>query len=125
MSTPVNVDVKLGINKFNVDEDNPHIIVKSQPDMQVMELLTKACPAGLYKKQERRLRALRLCRLPRVRHLPDPRAGQRAGEMGIPARNVRCGISLRLTIFLLVLPRLRAREFFCPADNLFWTYNEK
>ncbi|ATM77892.1 ferredoxin-like protein FixX [Serratia fonticola] len=52
MSKPVNVDVKLGINKFNVDEQNPHIIVKSQPDMQVMTLLTKACPAGLYKKQE-------------------------------------------------------------------------
>jgi len=51
-STPVNVDVKLGINKFNVDEHSPHIIVKSQPDMQVMDLLTKACPAGLYKKQE-------------------------------------------------------------------------
>lgn len=52
MSMPVNVDVKLGINKFNVDEHHPHIIVKSQPDMQVLTLLTKACPAGLYKQQE-------------------------------------------------------------------------
>ena len=52
MSAPVNVDVKLGINKFNVDEENPHIIVKSQPDMQTLLLLTKACPAGLYKKQD-------------------------------------------------------------------------
>lgn len=52
MSSPVNVDVKLGINKFNVDEENPHIIVKAQPDMQVLDTLTKACPAGLYKKQE-------------------------------------------------------------------------
>ena len=33
MSAPVNVDVKLGIKKFNVDEENPHIIVKSQQDM--------------------------------------------------------------------------------------------
>ncbi len=29
MSNPVNVDVKLGINKFNVDEENPHIVIKS------------------------------------------------------------------------------------------------
>ena len=36
MTSPVNVDVKLGVNKFNVDE----------------ELLVKACPAGLYKKQD-------------------------------------------------------------------------
>lgn len=52
MSTPVNVDMKLGINKFNVDEHRPHIIVKSQPQREALELLTKACPAGLYKKQE-------------------------------------------------------------------------
>ncbi|ECS6779845.1 ferredoxin family protein, partial [Salmonella enterica] len=25
MTSPVNVDVKLGVNKFNVDEDSPHI----------------------------------------------------------------------------------------------------
>lgn len=52
MSLPVNVDVKLGINKFNVDEHQPHIIIKTQPDHQVLEVLTKACPAGLYKKQD-------------------------------------------------------------------------
>lgn len=52
MSAPVNVDVKLGVNKFNVDEEHPHIVVKSQPDRQVLEILTRACPAGLYKKQE-------------------------------------------------------------------------
>lgn len=51
MSTPVNVDVKLGVNKFNVDEHHPHIIVKSQPDNPALLLLTKACPAGLYKLQ--------------------------------------------------------------------------
>lgn len=28
MTSPVNVDVKLGVNKFNVDEDCPHIISK-------------------------------------------------------------------------------------------------
>ncbi len=24
MTSPVNVDVKLGVNKFNVDEEHPH-----------------------------------------------------------------------------------------------------
>ena len=52
MSQPVNVDVKLGINKFNVDEENPHIVIKEHPDMHVLDTLTKARPAGLYKKQE-------------------------------------------------------------------------
>ncbi len=27
MTSPVNVDVKLGVNKFNVDEEHPHIAV--------------------------------------------------------------------------------------------------
>ena len=31
MST-VNVDVKLGVNKFRVDETNPHIILVANPD---------------------------------------------------------------------------------------------
>ncbi|MEW0494125.1 ferredoxin family protein, partial [Escherichia coli] len=26
MTSPVNVDVKLGVNKFNVDEEHPHIV---------------------------------------------------------------------------------------------------
>lgn len=30
----VNVDVKLGVNKFYVDEGHPHIILRSSPDMQ-------------------------------------------------------------------------------------------
>lgn len=29
MTSPVNVDVKLGVNKFNVDEEHPHILVKA------------------------------------------------------------------------------------------------
>ncbi len=35
MTSPVNVDVKLGVNKFNVDEDSPHIILKTDPDNSV------------------------------------------------------------------------------------------
>lgn len=45
----VNVDVKLGVNKFHVDEGHPHIILRSSPDMQEFTKLIKACPAGLYK----------------------------------------------------------------------------
>ncbi len=51
MTSPVNVDVKLGVNKFNVDEEHPHIVVKADADKQALELLVKAC-AGLYKKQD-------------------------------------------------------------------------
>lgn len=51
MTSPVNVDVKLGVNKFNVDEESPHIVLKTQPDKQVLEVLIKACPAGLYKSR--------------------------------------------------------------------------
>lgn len=42
MTSPVNVDVKLGVNKFNVDEEHPHIVVKADADKQVLELLVKA-----------------------------------------------------------------------------------
>lgn len=42
MTSPVNVDVKLGVNKFNVDEDSPHIILKTDPDKQALEVLIKA-----------------------------------------------------------------------------------
>lgn len=44
MTSPVNVDVKLGVNKFNVDEEHPHIVVKADADKQALELLVKAAP---------------------------------------------------------------------------------
>ncbi|WP_019849642.1 4Fe-4S dicluster domain-containing protein [Desulfitobacterium sp. PCE1] len=45
----VNVDQKLGVNKFHVDEENAHIVLK-QGDMDRVEYrkLVLACPAGLY-----------------------------------------------------------------------------
>ena len=52
MTSPVNVVFKLGVNKFNVYEEHPLIVVKADADKQVLELLVKACPAGLYKKQD-------------------------------------------------------------------------
>lgn len=48
----VNVDVKLGVNKFNVDEEYLYIVVKVDVDKQVLELLVKVCFVGLYKKQD-------------------------------------------------------------------------
>lgn len=52
MTSSVNVDVKLGVNKFNVDEENPHIILKTAPDKHALDVVMKACPAGLYKRQD-------------------------------------------------------------------------
>lgn len=52
MST-VNVDEKLGINKFYVDEENAHIVLKQGDiDMKEFHKLVLACPAGLYKIDE-------------------------------------------------------------------------
>jgi len=50
MST-VNVDGKLSVNKFHVDEDNAHIVLKENPDGKELLKLVRACPAGLYKLQ--------------------------------------------------------------------------
>jgi len=44
MTSPVNVDVKLGVNKFNVDEEHPHIVVKADADKQALELLGESVP---------------------------------------------------------------------------------
>lgn len=46
----VTVEEKLGVNKFFVDEENPHIeIDPNYPDMNEKMKLVNACPAGLYK----------------------------------------------------------------------------
>jgi len=46
----VNVDSKLFKNKYYVDEENAHIILKSGSlDMDEFRKLEIACPAGLYK----------------------------------------------------------------------------
>lgn len=52
MSELVNVDVKLGVNKFYVDEGHPHIVLKDDIDKQAYLALVKACPAGLYKLRD-------------------------------------------------------------------------
>ncbi|EQX76782.1 ferredoxin-like protein ydiT [Escherichia coli UMEA 3193-1] len=47
----VNIDIKLGVNKFHVDEGHPHIILAANPDINEFRKLMKACPAGLYKQE--------------------------------------------------------------------------
>lgn len=45
----VNVDQKLGEDKFIVDEMNPHITVKNEKvNPSEVQKLINACPAGLY-----------------------------------------------------------------------------
>jgi len=43
------VEQKLALDKFNVDEGNPHILVDQERlDAATARTLTLACPAGLY-----------------------------------------------------------------------------
>jgi ferredoxin-like protein FixX len=46
----VNVDEKLGIDKFNVDEENAHIVLVDNPSDAEFDKLILCCPAGLYKR---------------------------------------------------------------------------
>ena len=46
----VNVDAYLGLNKYNVDEGNPHIVLIDHPDKGRFEQLVRVCPAALYKE---------------------------------------------------------------------------
>lgn len=46
----VNVDEKLSVDKFDVDEANPHIVLKEGPDPAEFDKLVRCCPAGLYKR---------------------------------------------------------------------------
>lgn len=49
-SWTVNVDEKLAVNKFNVDEGNAHIVLRACPDAEEFDKLIRCCPAGLYKR---------------------------------------------------------------------------
>ena len=49
----VNIEEKLGLDKFFVDEENAHIILKKdQIDRNEFRKLVLACPAGLYIEEE-------------------------------------------------------------------------
>ena len=44
------IEQKLGCNKYNVDENNPHIEIDADySDLSEKMKLVNACPAGLYK----------------------------------------------------------------------------
>ena len=45
----VNVDAYLGVNKFEVDEGNPHIVLVTSAEKEQFLELVRVCPAGLYK----------------------------------------------------------------------------
>ena len=45
----VNVDEFIARNKYEVDEDNPHIELVDHPDSEAFLELVRACPAALYK----------------------------------------------------------------------------
>ena len=45
----VNVDAYLALNKFQVDEGNPHIEVVDAPEREAFLELVRVCPAGLYR----------------------------------------------------------------------------
>ncbi|MVX60713.1 ferredoxin family protein [Enterorhabdus mucosicola] len=48
----VNVDEYLSVNKYEVDEENAHIELVEDPDMEEFRKLVRVCPAALYKIDE-------------------------------------------------------------------------
>lgn len=48
----VNVDEKLAVDKFNVDEANAHIVLAENPSAAEIDKLILCCPAALYKRDE-------------------------------------------------------------------------
>jgi ferredoxin-like protein FixX len=45
----VNTDAYLAQNRYNVDEENAHIVLVDKPDPEEFAKLVRICPAGLYK----------------------------------------------------------------------------
>lgn len=45
----VNVDEALSVNKYEVDEETPHIELVDDPDTEEFLKLVRVCPAALYK----------------------------------------------------------------------------
>lgn len=48
----VNIDEYLAANKYEVDEDNPHIVLVDDPADAEFDKLVQVCPAALYKRDE-------------------------------------------------------------------------
>lgn len=45
----VNVEQYLGLNRYQVDEEHPHIVLAEHPDPVEVGELVRVCPAALYK----------------------------------------------------------------------------
>lgn len=51
--TQMTVDAKLATNKFFVCEQDAHIVIQYKPEYESdLEKLVKACPAGLYRRND-------------------------------------------------------------------------
>lgn len=48
----MNIEEKLGVDKFHVDEEYQHIEVNKDADVKDIMVLVRACPAGLYKYED-------------------------------------------------------------------------
>lgn len=57
ISIDVNVDAKLALNKYNVDEEHAHIELVDNADAAEFRKLVLACPAALYKIDEQGARS--------------------------------------------------------------------
>lgn len=48
----VNVDEYLSLNKYEVDEEHPHIELTDDPDDKEFDKLIMICPAALYRRDK-------------------------------------------------------------------------
>ena len=48
----MSTDAKLAVNRFHVDEGQPHIELGDRPDPATVRKLVLACPAGLYRQED-------------------------------------------------------------------------
>jgi ferredoxin like protein len=55
--TTMSVDEKLAKNKYDVDEDHPHIMLRDEYSADEFHKLVMACPASLYRVDENGVRS--------------------------------------------------------------------
>ena len=80
----VNVDAKLALNKYNVDEGHAHIALSDDADRAEFRKLVLACPAALY--------------------LPHPVQQNHRRAMGVPPAHHGRGISVRVKTPPVAMP---------------------
>ena len=49
----VQVEEKLALDKFNIDEQNPHIILREDAAPAELDKVILCCPAALYKRDDK------------------------------------------------------------------------